>query len=391
MPRPQRLPPDDDLAGGRAPLARENLEELVLALRLERRDAEDLPGRSAKLTPARVSSTLRSRTSSAVGTSSAIRIDSRAGSPSAPSAARATSGPSMYSTIFSSPPSFGTSVPTSRPSRRTVALSQCAITSREPMRDEEHRAAALASGAAMTAKTRSARSDGQRRRDLVQDQQLRVARERARQVEHAQQRQRHVGGLLGQVDVEVEVAEVAAHLGDSRCLSAGGSGRSSGPGRAPGSWKTGASPIRAACAGERDARCLAVDRDRAAVRRITPVRSLTSVLLPAPFAPSSAWTSPGSTTSVAERERDHRPVALRDLACGEEAHPSRRREGRRAAPLPSSLWRYGPLAADELRGRVRRPRLDEQLRAVRRRPLRRVVRLDRLRRRSSCPRPAASA
>jgi ribose transport system ATP-binding protein len=34
--------------------------------------------------------------------------------------------------------------------------------------------------------------------------------------------------------------------------------------------------------------------------RITPVRILTSVDLPAPLAPSSAWTSPGSTTSSAD-------------------------------------------------------------------------------------------
>ena len=34
---------------------------------------------------------------------------------------------------------------------------------------------------------------------------------------------------------------------------------------------------------------------------MTPVRIFTSVLLPAPLAPSSAWISPGSTTRSAER------------------------------------------------------------------------------------------
>ena len=34
--------------------------------------------------------------------------------------------------------------------------------------------------------------------------------------------------------------------------------------------------------------------------RMTPVRIFTSVLLPAPLAPSSAWTSPGSTTRSAD-------------------------------------------------------------------------------------------
>ena len=56
--------------------------------------------------------------------------------------------------------------------------------------------------------------------------------------------------------------------------------------------------------------------------RITPVSTLTSVLLPAPFAPSRACTSPGSTTSVAERSATTGPYrfdtsrALRRLIGG---------------------------------------------------------------------------
>ena len=57
---------------------------------------------------------------------------------------------------------------------------------------------------------------GQRRRDLVEDQKLRVARERAREVDHAQQRQRHVVRLLVEVDVEVELAQVPADRADGR-------------------------------------------------------------------------------------------------------------------------------------------------------------------------------
>ena len=41
--------------------------------------------------------------------------------------------------------------------------------------------------------------------------------------------------------------------------------------------------------------------------RTTPVSSLTRVDLPAPFAPSNAWISPGSTTSVAERSATTAP------------------------------------------------------------------------------------
>ena len=52
--------------------------------------------------------------------------------------------------------------------------------------------------------------------DLVQDQQLRVARERAREVDHPQQRQRHVERLLVEVDLEVELAQLTAHRGDGR-------------------------------------------------------------------------------------------------------------------------------------------------------------------------------
>ena len=71
-------------------------------------------------------------------------------------------------------------------------------------------------------------------------------------------------------------------------------------GTSAGSWKTGASPSLAAAAGEDTLTALPLTAIDPASGRITPVRSLTSVLLPAPLAPSSACTSPGSTTRVAE-------------------------------------------------------------------------------------------
>ena len=50
----------------------------------------------------------------------------------------------------------------------------------------------------------------QRRGDLVKEQQLRVAGERAREVDHPQERQRHVGHELAEVDVELHRLELAA-------------------------------------------------------------------------------------------------------------------------------------------------------------------------------------
>ena len=56
----------------------------------------------------------------------------------------------------------------------------------------------------------------QRGGDLVEQQQLRIARERAREVDHPQQRQRQVAGQLGEVDVEVHRAQLSPHGVDVR-------------------------------------------------------------------------------------------------------------------------------------------------------------------------------
>ena len=142
----------------------------------------------------------------------------------------------------------------------------------------------------------------QRGGDLVEQQQLRVARERAREVDHAQQRQRHVADELARSRrrgpsraARARTAPASAPVRRRFCAD-GQVGHERGileDGREP-------DPRRAAPA----SRCapalpLTVIVPRSA--RITPVRILTSVLLPAPFAPSSACTSPGSTTRSAER------------------------------------------------------------------------------------------
>ena len=68
-----------------------------------------------------------------------------------------------------------------------------------------------------------------------------------------------------------------------------------------GSWNTDASPATRAPAGEPTASGLPASSIVPASAPITPVRIFTSVLLPAPFAPSSAWISPASTVRSAER------------------------------------------------------------------------------------------
>ena len=72
-------------------------------------------------------------------------------------------------------------------------------------------------------------------------------------------------------------------------------------GTSAGSWKTDASPLLVAAAGEAARTGLPPTETDPASALITPVSTLTSVLLPAPFAPSRACTSPGSITSVASR------------------------------------------------------------------------------------------
>ena len=115
----------------------------------------------------------------------------------------------MYSTIRSSPPSCGTIVADGG----AVAQDRRAVARRdhlgEAVRDEEDRAAPFALRA-------HDREDAlgevgrQRGGDLVEQQQLRLARERAREVDHALHRQRHVAGQLREVDVEVHLAQAVA-------------------------------------------------------------------------------------------------------------------------------------------------------------------------------------
>ena len=144
---------------------------------------------------------------------------------------------------------------------------------------------------------------GQRGGHLVEEEDVGLERERAGEVEDAQDR-RAAG--RGRVSREVE-----AGMPSARTQSRNGRRRGAGQAEVVGDVEVG------------DQRRLLVDRDEAgaagvgrgadaraaaprtrmrpASGRTAPVRILTSVDLPAPLAPISAWTSPGRTESEASR------------------------------------------------------------------------------------------
>ena len=227
----------------------------------------------------------------------------------------------------------------------------------------------------MTAKTRSARSDGQRRGDLVEQQQLRVPGERPREVDHAQ----HAAAARRSAS---SLKSTSRSIARSRSRTAPWSvprqpqvlrDRQVGHERRvlehrreaePGGLRRRARPHLAAA-----------DRDRARVGPDRPRSGIfTSVLLPAPFAPSSACTSPGSTTSVGGAQRDdrRRSSSQRSRAsssCMSGFGHARRagREGAARPPPASSRSATAPLQAKSCLVRVGRPRLDLQPCAVGRR------------------------
>src|SRR5258708_36015274 len=69
-------------------------------------------------------------------------------------------------------------------------------------------------------------------------------------------------------------------------------------------------PAARAAAGERKALALPSSVIAPASEANTPVRILTRVLLPAPLAPISAWTSPGRTARDADFSATTAPYAL---------------------------------------------------------------------------------
>ena len=275
------------------------------------------PGRSANETSLSVSPTCSPRTSSAVGPAGSS-IRSRSGVASATPAARATSSPSMYSTIFSSPPSCGTSVPTSPPSRSTVARSQCAITSRRRwvMKSTER---PLSFWRRITSKTRSARSEGSA---AVISSRIRSCGSRA------SARARSIIRSSGSGTSPACSSKSMSRSSSRRCRRTAPTGvpvrrrfcATVRSGTSAGSWKTGASPIRAACAGEETLLACAVDEDRAAVRPDHAGEHLDERALAGAVRAEQRVHLARLDDERRRPQRDDRAVALRHLACGQEAH-----------------------------------------------------------------------
>ncbi len=230
-------------------------------------------------------------------------------SATAVSSARAASAPSMCSTIAVSPPSCGTIVATFRPSRRIVARSQVATTSASRCvmnRTERPRSR----HARITVNTRSARSDGSA---------AVISSSTSSCGSCAIARARSIIRCIGSGTSPARSEKSTSRFNSRRCPRTDemldrvrrrfcATVRS---GTSAGSWKTGARPIRAACAGEDTRTVRPATTISPASALITPVRTLTSVLLPAPFAPSSAWISPGATSSSADVSATTGPYVFR--------------------------------------------------------------------------------
>src|SRR5829696_1927670 len=124
-----------------------------------------------------------------------------------------------------------------------------------------------------------------------------------------------------------------------------------------------------ASAGEWTTRSLPRTAIRPASGRMAPVRILTRVLFPAPFAPISAWTSPGRTASDAALSATTAPYVLRRPVASSSRSvavrvmtPRGMHGGRRRSRRPP-FWVLErllarPLAGDGLIGGVGRPALD---------------------------------
>ena len=141
----------------------------------------------------------------------------------------------------------------------------------------------------------------QRSGHLVEQQHVRLDREGAGQVDDPQRGERQVAGLDAQVELgNAEVGDALAEGLEGVSVSTRFSATVRS-GMIAGSWYTDTMPVRRASAGEWTARSWPRSRIVPPSGLTAPVRILTSVLLPAPFAPISAWISPGRTLSDASR------------------------------------------------------------------------------------------
>ena len=217
--------------------------------------------------------------------------------------------PSIAATICASPPSPGTNDATSRPSRRTVHMSQWVRTSarRWEMNSTErlrsfHRR--------ITAKTRSDRSGG---RAAVISSSTSSCGSNASALARSSMRRNGSGRSRTCSSRSSPSRPIAASSARTAPTSAPDKRRfwaTVRSGASAGSWNTGASPAAWASLGRRSSvgrPCRAIIP--ASARR-TPVRILTIVDLPAPLAPSRAWLSPGRTVRSTARRATTGPKAL---------------------------------------------------------------------------------
>ena len=251
----------------------------------------------------------------------------------------------MISTIRVSPPSCGTMVPTFTPSRRIVARSHVSITSRRrcvmkrTLRPRSRQSR-------MTAKTRSARSDGSaavissrmrscgscasaRARSSIRS----IGSGRSSTSSRRSSRIPIPSRLVRTASMDVPVRR--------RFWATERSGTSAG------SWNTGESPKRVALRGEPGRTVLPETLIVPASGRMTPDSALTRVLLPAPLAPSRAWTSPGAMERSAERRATTGPYCFAIARASRSGVWSLMGQGRLAvkppAPRPRSGRALGPL------------------------------------------------
>ena len=350
MARAQRLPVHEDLAAGRAPLAGEDLEELVLALRLRaRRRRGSRRGGARSETPLtsadREVAHLERGRPDVVGDRGST---SRASRVRPPAAARATSGPSMCSTIFV----LAALLRHERRRRRARRGGRSRGRSARSPRArrwvmKSDRAARSRSAPRITAKTRSARSDGSAA--VISS---RISSCGSRASARARSSIRSIGsGTSPACSVKSTSRLELARAGVARADD-----RRARQAQVLGDRQVGHERGILEDRREPDARRLRPASRRAPAfpstaivppsGRITPVSILTSVLLPAPFAPSSACTSPGSTTRLAEAQRDDRPVRFDSSRASSERGSSEtgaRRDAPQRAPPVGRGRAYGPL------------------------------------------------
>ena len=167
------------------------------------------------------------------------------------------------------------------------------------MRDEENAAPALAP-VAHHGEHPLRKIGRQCRRDLVEDQELRVLGEGSGEIEHPERRERKVVDELSEIELQPHRREVRADRVDRRTCQAQVPGdREIGHERRVLEHRREPEPRRLS----RRARTNRLSQTAMvpASDRITPESALTRVLFPAPLAPSSACTSPGAMTRSAER------------------------------------------------------------------------------------------